>query len=87
MISFAKEKGSKALSVVKLLAIIIFKWQSRRNLNRVDETYFKLPKNGVSDLQNISLQGLMLLNDVGLAKAIKIKNPYKSPPASKLLLS
>lgn len=68
-----KEKGSKALSVAELLAIIIGSGSRGESAVELMKRILHHQKNRLMDLQNISLQSLMQFKGVGLAKAIKIK--------------
>jgi DNA repair protein RadC len=68
-----KEKGSKALSVGAFLAIIICSGSRGESAVELMKRILHRQKNGLMDLENISLQSLMQLKGVGLAKAIKIK--------------
>ena len=68
-----KEKGSKALSDTEFLAIIIGSGSRGESDVELMRRILHHQKNGLMDLENISLQSLMQFKGVGLAKAIKIK--------------
>lgn len=68
-----KEKGPKALSIAELLAIVIGSGSRGESAVELMKRILHRQKNGLIDLQNISLQSLMQFKGVGPAKAIKIK--------------
>ena len=68
-----KEKGSKALSDTEFLAIIIGSGSRGESAVELMKRILHHQKNGLMDLENISLQSLMQFKGVGLVKAIKIK--------------
>ncbi|MEK9603139.1 MAG: DNA repair protein RadC [Flavobacteriaceae bacterium] len=68
-----KEKGAQALSVSELLAIIIGSGSPGESAVELMKRVLHQQKNGLTDLQNISLQNLMKFKGVGMVKAIKIK--------------
>ena len=68
-----KEKGSEALSVAELLAIVIGSGSPGESAVDLMKRVLHHQKNGLMDLQSISLQSLMQFKGLGSAKAIKIK--------------
>lgn len=68
-----KNKWPNALSVAELLAIVIGSGSRGESAVELMKRILHHQKNGLMDLQNIPLQGLMQFKGVGLGKAIKIK--------------
>ena len=68
-----KEKGSEALYVAELLAIVIGSGSPGESAVDLMKRVLHHQKNGLMDLQGISLQSLMQFKGLGSAKAIKIK--------------
>jgi DNA repair protein RadC len=68
-----KEKGSESLSVAELLAIIIGSGSPGESAVGLMKRVLHHQKNGLMDLQHISLQNLTKFKGVGMVKAIKIK--------------
>lgn len=68
-----KEKGTQALSVYELFAIVIGSGNRGESAVELMKRILHQQKNGLTDLQNISLQNLTKFKDVGMVKAIKTK--------------
>lgn len=68
-----KEKGPESLSVAELLAIIIGSGRPGENAVALMKRVLHHQKNGLMDLQYVSLQNLTKYKGVGMVKAIKIK--------------
>jgi DNA repair protein RadC len=68
-----KEKGAQALSVSELFAIVIGSGRRGESAVELMKCILHQQKNGLTDLQNISLRNLTKFKGVGMVKAIKIK--------------
>jgi DNA repair protein RadC len=68
-----KEKGAQALSVSELFAIVIGSGRRGESAVELMKRILHQQKNGLTDLQNISLRNLTKFKGVGMVKAIKIK--------------
>jgi len=68
-----KEKGPESLSVAELLAIIIGSGRPGESAVALMKRVLHHQKNGLMDLQYVSLQNLTKYKGVGMVKAIKIK--------------
>lgn len=68
-----KEKGAQALSVSELFAIVIGSGSRGESAVELMKRILHQQKNGLTDLQNISLRNLTKFKGVGMVKAIKIK--------------